>query len=193
MFERKPVFSLPIKGGGQGGGEKMNDNAKSNDAVILTIDAGTQSIRAAVVDLTGSILKIVKTPIEPYFSKHPGWAEQEPEYYWKMFCETCRSLLAQSEDLKAKIAAVSVTTQRATVVNVDKNGNPLRPAITWLDYRKADASKIIPGALRPVLKAAGLNNFHRRRYRQLRDQLDPPEPAGHLGKNPQISAPVRIF
>jgi sugar (pentulose or hexulose) kinase len=137
----------------------MNVNANSKDSVILTIDAGTQSIRAAVVDLAGSILKIVKSPIEPYFSKNPGWAEQEPEYYWKMFCHTCQALLSQAPDLKEKIGAVSVTTQRATVVNVDKEGNSLRPAITWLDDRKADASKIRLGAWSPVLKAPGLKTF----------------------------------
>ncbi len=43
---------------------------------IVAIDAGTQSIRAALVDYEGTIHKIVKTPIEPYFCEEPGWAEQ---------------------------------------------------------------------------------------------------------------------
>ena len=42
------------------------------------------------------------------------------------------------------------------MINVDKNGNALRPAIIWLDQRKADSRKIIPGALRPVLKTVKL-------------------------------------
>ena len=36
--------------------------------LIVAIDAGTQSIRAALVDYQGEIHRLVKTPIEPYFS-----------------------------------------------------------------------------------------------------------------------------
>jgi glycerol kinase len=51
-----------------------------SEELILSIDAGTQSIRAALVDAGGNIIHIVKTPIQPYFSDHPGWAEQHPDY-----------------------------------------------------------------------------------------------------------------
>ena len=82
---------------------------KKNE-LILTIDAGTQSIRAALVDLKGQIINLVKTPIEPYFSEFPGWAEQKPEYYWEMLCKSCRTLLTDTEDLKKNIAGISITT-----------------------------------------------------------------------------------
>ena len=65
--------------------------------LIVAIDAGTQSIRAALVDYEGEIHRLVKTPIEPYFSDEPGWAEQDPEYYWRMLCETTRELLADAD------------------------------------------------------------------------------------------------
>jgi sugar (pentulose or hexulose) kinase len=133
----------------------MNNNKK----LILTIDAGTQSIRAALVDLRGQIIDLIKIPIEPYFSDSPGWAEQKPEYYWKMLCQSCVSLLEKTGDLKNNIAGVSITTQRATVVNVDKSGNALRPAIVWLDQRKADSGQVLPSFLRPVLKTVKLHDF----------------------------------
>lgn len=133
--------------------------AKQNDRLILSIDAGTQSIRASLVDLKGDILYIVKIPIEAYFSKNPGWAEQEPDYYWRMFCKSSMALFERAEGQKARIACVTVTTQRATVVNLDREGRALRPAITWLDNRKADPARLIPRALQPVLKAVGLLEF----------------------------------
>ena len=68
----------------------LNNQSKE---LILSIDAGTQSIRAALIDLNGNILHIVKTPIQPYFSEHPGWAEQQPDYYWDVFCKTTSQLL----------------------------------------------------------------------------------------------------
>mgnify|MGYP005837933937 CR=1 FL=1 len=124
--------------------------------LILSIDAGTQSIRAALVDLAGQIHSLVKIPIEPYFSDHPGWAEQQPEYYWRMLCETCRKLLERADDVKGGLVAVTLTTQRGTYINVDRHGKSLRPAILWLDIRKASAKGILEPALIPFLKTAKL-------------------------------------
>ena len=137
----------------------MEVSRKQPDELILAIDAGTQSMRAALVDLTGQIHHLVKTPIEPYFSAQPGWAEQQPEYYWRMLCETCRKLLDTSDLPKDRIVAVTLTTQRLTLVNVDRDGNPLRPAIVWLDQRKANAKKVLPAFSVPVLKALRLYQF----------------------------------
>ncbi len=122
--------------------------------LIVAIDAGTQSIRAALVDVEGEIHKLVKNPIEPYFADQPGYAEQHPEYYWERLCATTRELLDGIE--AQRLLAVTVTTQRVTMINVDADGQPLRPAIVWLDQRKADISKVLPSVTFPVLKAARL-------------------------------------
>lgn len=136
----------------------MSRAIKKKDDAVFVIDAGTQSIRAAIVDLKGTIRDIVKTPIEPYFSEHPGWAEQDPEYYWSVLCATCKKLLrAMSVDVGA-VRGVTITSQRGTVINVDRNGKPLRPAITWLDQRKADKGAWPPFHLAAVLKA--INMYH---------------------------------
>ncbi|MCP4669136.1 MAG: carbohydrate kinase, partial [Deltaproteobacteria bacterium] len=132
---------------------------KKPNELILSIDCGTQSIRAGLVDLTGAISGLVKTPIEPYFSANPGWTEQHPEYYWQMLCKTCRELLVENKNLKERICAVTLTTQRATFINLDKDGKPLRPAIVWLDQRKASIKGILPGLSHPFLKALRLFEF----------------------------------
>ena len=113
------------------------------EELILSIDAGTQSIRATLVDVEGNILDIIKTPIQPYFSENPGWAEQQPDYYWDVLCKTTGQLLQKQEPLKNNIKGVTLTTQRSTMINVDKDGKPLRPAIVWLDQRKADSRQKI--------------------------------------------------
>ena len=115
---------------------------------ILVFDAGTQSIRAALFDPAGNIDRIIRTPIEPYFSRQPGWAEQEPDYYWQTLAATSRKLLGSEKVRKERIAGVSLTCQRTTVINLDKNGRPLRPAILWLDQRKARTLNRIPPLVR---------------------------------------------
>lgn len=127
--------------------------------LILAVDAGTQSVRAAFVDKQGEVRHIVKTAIEPYFSTQPGWAEQHADYYWEKLCETTRRLFAESGVDPARLAALTITTQRSTAVNVDAEGKPLRPAIVWMDQRKADAARIIPRWAVPALKLAGLHGF----------------------------------
>jgi sugar (pentulose or hexulose) kinase len=144
----------------------MARKSKNRDDCIFVIDAGTQSIRAAIVDMHGVVRDIEKTPIEPYFSEHPGWAEQDPEYYWNTLCLTCKKLLKKmSFDLQA-IRGVTVTTQRATVINVDKNGKPLRPAITWLDQRKANKEDWPTFPLSMLLKAINMYEASIHTYRE---------------------------
>lgn len=120
---------------------------------ILSIDAGTQSIRAMLVDLEGNSAGKVKIEIEPYFSERPGWAEQDPEYYWKTLCDACGKLMAEAGGKRDAVKCVTVTTQRGTMVNVDREGRSLRPAITWLDQRRADMESWPSGVFRGILKA----------------------------------------
>jgi sugar (pentulose or hexulose) kinase len=83
--------------------------------------------------------------IEPYFSEKPGWAEQHPTYFWDSLCHACQDLWKQSDINKDAIAGVTLTTQRSTVINLDQEGNPLRPAIVWLDQRRTFNLKPVGG------------------------------------------------
>ena len=135
-----------------------SSSGRKNIPCIFTIDAGTQSIRAALIDLNGNIRDLVKTEIEPYFSVQPGWAEQEPEYYWKKLAQTCKELLSKNTIDKSFIQGVTLTTQRNTMINLDKDGNPLRPAITWMDRRQAELGNWPPLFLRLALKAINMED-----------------------------------
>jgi sugar (pentulose or hexulose) kinase len=112
---------------------------------LLAIDNGTQSIRAIVFDLRGNLVAKVQVPIEPYFSQQPGWAEQNPEYYWSSLCQACQGLWQKAPELKDAVAGVALTTQRATVINLDPQGKPLRPAIVWLDQRRTEGQRPLGG------------------------------------------------
>lgn len=127
----------------------MNKNEKK---YIVVIDAGTQSIRAVLIDLQGTICEIERTKVEPYFSNQPGYAEQDPEYLWDKLCETTQQLLKHSSIDPDLIKGLSITTQRGTVVNLDKNGKPLRPAIIWLDQRKAKVDNWPKGIVKKGLQ-----------------------------------------
>ncbi|HJV54011.1 MAG TPA: FGGY family carbohydrate kinase, partial [Noviherbaspirillum sp.] len=106
------------------------------DDYILAIDNGTQSVRALLFDLHGRIVARSQVHLHAYFSAHPGWVEHEAEAYWQALCTACQRLWAENAIRKEAIKGVAVTTQRGTVISLDKNGQPLRPAIVWLDQRR---------------------------------------------------------
>lgn len=122
---------------------------------LLAIDNGTQSVRALLFDLQGNLLGKGKVELEAYYSKHPGWAEQDPEYYWAMLGEACRRLWDQVDIDRGLIRGVSLTTQRGTVIHVDAEGRPLRPAILWLDQRRAEVRERIRGPWGWLFKLVG--------------------------------------
>ncbi len=109
----------------------------SND-YLLAIDHGTQSVRALIFDLHGHLVDKAQVDISSYQSPQPGWVENDPEEFWRALCRACQRLWANTRVPKSSIRGVVITTQRATVVNLDQYGQPLRPAIVWLDQRRAD-------------------------------------------------------
>ena len=127
-----------------------------NQTYILAIDSGTQSVRALLFDLRGNLVERVRVPIEPYTSPQPGWAEQDPEYFWEALCEACQRLWKQTAIPKEAIAGLALTTQRSTLVNVNKAGQPLRPAIVWLDQRRTEGVKPVGGLWGLAFKASGM-------------------------------------
>ena len=104
---------------------------------IVAIDVGTQSVRAHVITPDGAFVASARVPIEPYHAPHPGWAEQDPIVYWDALCEATRRVLADGTVDRSSLAGLAITTQRGTVVVTDEAGMPLRPAMVWLDDRRA--------------------------------------------------------
>lgn len=104
---------------------------------ILSIDCGTQSLRTMIFSLRGEMLAIKKVTFEPYVSQQPGWAEQDVHVYWNALAVACRALKADFPGEFKSVIGIGITTLRNSMVNVDKNGEPLRSVITWLDQRKA--------------------------------------------------------
>lgn len=113
---------------------------------LLAIDVGTQSVRALLFDPRGALVAGARIPIEPYVAPEPGWAEQDPEVYWRAMGDACAALRAQTAAGPVEaIAGLALTTQRGTVVVADAEGRPLRPAMVWLDQRRTHGLPRIGG------------------------------------------------
>ena len=130
----------------------------SHDPIyFLAIDNGTQSVRALIFDQFGTEIAKARVPIEPYFSTEPNFAEQHANYYWQKLSEACQQLWQTSDITPAQIAGVSLATQRYTMICLDKDMQPLRPAIVWMDLRRAETHDI--GFLHPLTKIIGMGEL----------------------------------
>jgi sugar (pentulose or hexulose) kinase len=105
---------------------------------LLAIDNGTQSVRALLFDLQGNLVAKAQVMLTSYLSPQPGWMENEPEAFWQALCQACQQMWRISSVPKSAIAGMVITTQRGTTIALDKNGQALRPAMIWLDQRRAD-------------------------------------------------------
>jgi sugar (pentulose or hexulose) kinase len=97
-------------------------------------------------------------PIQPYYSEKPGWAEQDPKVFWDAVCEACQAIWQLEGVKKDAIAGVGLTTQRSTVINLDANHEPLRPAMVWLDQRREENMPPLGGFWGLLFKIAGMQN-----------------------------------
>lgn len=133
-----------------------NTDCMNDKDLILAIDNGTQSLKALIFDLGGNLLFKERIPFRPYVSPRPGWAEQDPDLFWKALCQACQGLWKQGGVPRERIAGVALTTQRGTVINVDKEGRPMRPAMLWLDQRKAYGLPPVGGIWGLLFRLAGV-------------------------------------
>lgn len=123
----------------------------NNEPLALTIDFGTQSVRAMIFNKKGDSLAIEKKVYEPpYFSSKPGYAEQNPHYYWEAMCHVTKALSQKNPDLLLDVTTMAITSFRDTAVLLDKDLKVVRPSILWLDQRQA-LKKTKYGLLRNII------------------------------------------
>ena len=124
---------------------------------VLAMDVGTQSVRAMAFDAAGDVIDGVRIEYDqPYHSPRPGWAEQDPDHYLIKMGEACRRLWSRGRVDPKSLIGTALTCQRGTVVNLDQKGQPLRPAIVWLDQRRAGRLPALPLHWRLLFGLSGL-------------------------------------
>ncbi|HXE46289.1 MAG TPA: FGGY family carbohydrate kinase [Conexibacter sp.] len=112
-----------------------------NSATILAVDLGTTAIKCALYDERGAS---VAEATEEYALSTPqrNWVELDCETYWSAFKRAVERLDGPDRRLRS-VAALGLSVQGETLVAVDRNGRPLRPAIVWLDNRaEAEAAEL---------------------------------------------------
>ena len=111
---------------------------KSYGPLALTIDFGTQSVRATIFNKQGEILAIKRKVYEPtYHSAKPGYAEHEASFYWENLREVTQQLKKDEPELLSQVTTSAMTAFRGTAIMLDEKKKPVRKVILWLDQRMA--------------------------------------------------------
>src|SRR5688572_24415015 len=108
----------------------------SHMTYVIGLDIGTTSTIGILIGLPDRILHIASRPVT-LTSRHPGWAEEDPEQWWTNACAIMRELTAAGGIAASDVAAVGVTGMLPAVVLLDDEGRLLRPSIQQSDARCA--------------------------------------------------------
>lgn len=107
---------------------------------LLGVDGGTEGLRAGIFDVLGTPLAYASTSYPTQFPA-PSWAEQDPNDWWDALGKSVRKAISDSEISVDQIAAMAVDTTCCSVVALDDSGNPVRPALIWMDVRSAEQAE----------------------------------------------------
>ena len=101
---------------------------------IITVDVGTSSTKTSLWTDAGQLVAHASVAYDLHHPE-PLWAEIDGDTWWRAVCETIQKVLAKSEVAPADIRGIGIDGVSWTLIPVDRAGNPLQPAMIWLDRR----------------------------------------------------------
>jgi xylulokinase len=102
---------------------------------LLGIDVGTGGTRALVIDESGTVVASATADHVPFATPHTGWAEQDPDDWWKACTEAVPRALENAGIDASQVAAIGLTGQMHGSTLLDDRGAVVRPALIWCDQR----------------------------------------------------------
>ena len=103
-------------------------------SLLVGIDVGTTGVKALICERDGTVLAQSGQEYPTTFAQ-PGWAEQDPDAWWKATCAVVHKVIADAGASPQAVAALGVSCQAPTLVAVDAAGAPVHPALIWMDRR----------------------------------------------------------
>lgn len=99
-------------------------------------DVGSQSLKGVLLDGDGRVLARASAAY-PIDYPHPGWAQQDASAWRAALATVVRACVHDAAIQPAAVATLGLASQVDGLVAVDHDGEPLAPAIIWLDRRAA--------------------------------------------------------
>ncbi len=101
---------------------------------LIGTDVGTGGTKSVLIDEGGNVLGSAYIEYG-LITKRPGWAEQDPEWYWNAVADTIKQCIDQSGVDNSEIRGVSISALAPACILVDKDLKPLQYSHIWMDRR----------------------------------------------------------
>jgi len=102
----------------------------------IGIDIGTTGAKTLLINKQGTVLASAGVEY-PLSHPRPGWAEQDPEDWWRAVVDGIRKVLHDSGIRAGEVRGLGLSGQMHGTVFLDAKNEVLRPAILWCDQRTA--------------------------------------------------------
>ncbi|XP_025416044.1 FGGY carbohydrate kinase domain-containing protein isoform X3 [Sipha flava] len=124
------------------------------------VDVGTGSVRAALVDSVGRILKKSTNAIKTW-NPETDYYQQSSEDIWRCCCKVIREVTEEVPSSEVKGIGFDATCSLVAVdvdglpISVSKNGEKEQNVILWMDHRARNEADFINSTHHQVLKYVG--------------------------------------
>src|SRR4051795_2571808 len=149
---------------------------------IISIELGTNAVRAYAFDLKGNTVGFAKGSY-PTFHPNPDYSEQDPEQIFITMLYVLKNFLSEKiHPKKYKILSVCFSASMHSVLAIDKQGVPLGNAITWADNRGKKEAQVLRNSplaetiyqatgtpihpMSPLIKITWMKNQDKERFQQ---------------------------
>ena len=109
---------------------------------VIAHDLGTTGNKATLYDSEGALIGASFYAYETEYAQS-GWAEQNPDDWWRAVCLSTRRLLSETGVRADDIACITFSGQMMGAVPLDREARPLRSAIIWADQRALEQERWI--------------------------------------------------
>ena len=101
---------------------------------VIGCDVGSQGVRAVLLSVKGRIAAEAKAAYEILYPR-PLWAEQPVQSWLDGLKQVIRAVCFAAQATPEQVCAIGLAAQVDGLVALDRSGQPLRPAIIWMDHR----------------------------------------------------------
>lgn len=123
---------------------------------LAGIDLGTSSVKVLIMDEAGKALAVSHREYD-VVTPQMAYAEQDPRLWWSRTVEAIGEALIRSGIRKEEVTGIGLSGQMHGLVALDENGDPVIPAIIWMDQRSAGETEEIKELAGDLLEDELLN------------------------------------
>ena len=114
----------------------------NTDGFLIGGDLGSGSCKVTILRTDGRIVGEASFPYSASYPQ-PGWAEQEPDLWYRAFCDASKRALNNAKIDTGRILALALVGVTHNAVLIDRDGKPLGPSILIFDSRSGNQVQLI--------------------------------------------------